>query len=190
MLQIVQSIYDMTGEMVKLPLDEDTAQKVRYRRLRRGKQLIVLRSQRVDKIFAMMDLNHDHQRAFFAELLPFALTLTRSSAVTFEEFKEGSKKDPTIVQVSSLYPSEVLLADTTNAGPLPLRRTRVANRPSTPLQRRLAFCTPITRSLPFYPSLPFYIQRHLELLDNGDAFLEAFLRRMNQDIYTRASGSF
>lgn len=28
MLQIVQSIYDMTGEMVKLPLDEDTAQKV------------------------------------------------------------------------------------------------------------------------------------------------------------------
>lgn len=28
MLQIVQSIYDMTGEMVKLPVDEDTAQKV------------------------------------------------------------------------------------------------------------------------------------------------------------------
>lgn len=28
MLQIVQSIYDMTGEMVKLPADEDTAQKV------------------------------------------------------------------------------------------------------------------------------------------------------------------
>lgn len=29
MHQIVQSIYDMTGEMVKLPADEDTAQKVR-----------------------------------------------------------------------------------------------------------------------------------------------------------------
>ena len=40
--------------------------------------------QRVDKIFALMDLNHDHQ-------------------LTFEEFKEGSKKDPTIVQALSLY---------------------------------------------------------------------------------------
>lgn len=28
MLKIVQSIYDMTGDMVKLPLDEDTATKV------------------------------------------------------------------------------------------------------------------------------------------------------------------
>jgi len=45
MLKIVQSIYDMTGEMVKLPPDEDTAEK------------------RVNKIFALMDLNHDHQRA-------------------------------------------------------------------------------------------------------------------------------
>lgn len=31
MLKIVQSIYDMTGEMVKLPPDEDTAEKVRFR---------------------------------------------------------------------------------------------------------------------------------------------------------------
>jgi Ca2+-binding EF-hand superfamily protein len=52
--------------MVKLPEDENTAQK------------------RVDKIFALMDLNKDHE-------------------LTFEEFKEGSKKDPTIVQALSLY---------------------------------------------------------------------------------------
>ncbi|SCZ90208.1 BZ3500_MvSof-1268-A1-R1_Chr1-3g01840 [Microbotryum saponariae] len=66
MLKIVTAIYDMTGEMVKLPPDEDTPTK------------------RVDKIFRLMDLNHDHQ-------------------LTFEEFKEGSKKDPTIVQALSLY---------------------------------------------------------------------------------------
>ncbi|KDE09640.1 hypothetical protein MVLG_00046 [Microbotryum lychnidis-dioicae p1A1 Lamole] len=66
MLNIVTAIYDMTGEMVKLPPDEDTPAK------------------RVDKIFSTMDLNHDHQ-------------------LTFEEFKEGSKKDPTIVQALSLY---------------------------------------------------------------------------------------
>jgi Ca2+-binding EF-hand superfamily protein len=30
MLQIVQSIYRMTGEMVKLPADEDTPEKVEF----------------------------------------------------------------------------------------------------------------------------------------------------------------
>lgn len=32
MLQIVQSIYKMTGQMVKLPVDEDTPEKVSDRR--------------------------------------------------------------------------------------------------------------------------------------------------------------
>lgn len=32
MLQIVRSIYKMTGEMVKLPSDEDTPEKVGFRR--------------------------------------------------------------------------------------------------------------------------------------------------------------
>jgi len=66
MLQIVQSIYKMTGEMVNLPPDEDTPQK------------------RVDKIFRNMDKNAD-------------------ARLTFEEFAEGSKLDPTIVQALSLY---------------------------------------------------------------------------------------
>ncbi|ODO11052.1 calcium-binding protein NCS-1 [Cryptococcus amylolentus CBS 6273] len=63
MLQIVRSIYKMTGQMVQLPEDEDTPEK------------------RVDKIFRNMDVNKDHQ-------------------LTYDEFKEGSKLDPTIVQAS------------------------------------------------------------------------------------------
>lgn len=63
MLQIVRAIYKMTGQMVRLPEDEDTPEK------------------RVDKIFRNMDRNKD-------------------AKLTFEEFKEGSKQDPTIVQVS------------------------------------------------------------------------------------------
>ncbi|KAF8076275.1 hypothetical protein FPV67DRAFT_407724 [Lyophyllum atratum] len=66
MLQIVQSIYKMTGEMVKLPSDEDTPEK------------------RVDKIFSNMDKDKD-------------------AKLTYEEFVEGSKQDPTIVQALSLY---------------------------------------------------------------------------------------
>nr|XP_019044932.1 calcium-binding protein NCS-1 [Kwoniella bestiolae CBS 10118]OCF23862.1 calcium-binding protein NCS-1 [Kwoniella bestiolae CBS 10118] len=65
MLQIVRSIYKMTGQMVQLPEDEDTPEK------------------RVDKIFRNMDLNKD-------------------AKLTFDEFKEGSKQDPTIVQVSHI----------------------------------------------------------------------------------------
>ena len=63
-MQIVTSIYKMTGSMVKLPEDEDTPEK------------------RVGKIFDTMDFNRDHK-------------------LTFDEFAEGSKKDPSIVQVRS-----------------------------------------------------------------------------------------
>ena len=41
-------------------------------------------AQRVDKIFSTMDHNKDHK-------------------LTYEEFEEGSRKDPTIVQALSLY---------------------------------------------------------------------------------------
>ena len=92
MLQIVQSIYKMTGEMVKLPPDEDTPEKVRptpparvYHSssawlLPNAVLWLTLGSQRVDKIFRNMDKDNN-------------------SSLTYEEFVEGSKQDPTIVQV-------------------------------------------------------------------------------------------
>jgi len=83
MLQIVRSIYKMTGQMVRLPEDEDTPEKVSESELVRARYDAtshITDPQRVDKIFRNMDLNKDHK-------------------LTFEEFKEGSKQDPTIVQV-------------------------------------------------------------------------------------------
>jgi neuronal calcium sensor 1 len=81
MLQIVQSIYKMTGQMVKLPPDEDTPEKVSVQ------SHLILTSldrsfciQRVDKIFKNMDRDKD-------------------AKLTYDEFVEGSKLDPTIVQV-------------------------------------------------------------------------------------------
>ncbi|KZV69858.1 EF-hand [Peniophora sp. CONT] len=98
MLQIVQSIYKMTGEMVKLPPDEDTPEKVRpssmlqlhassHRIASLVTRVVVLTDihlQRVDKIFRNMDKDNN-------------------SSLTYEEFVEGSKQDPTIVQALSLY---------------------------------------------------------------------------------------
>lgn len=66
MLKIVEAIYKMTGQMVRLPPDEDTPQK------------------RVEKIFRNMDKDKDDK-------------------LTYDEFVEGSKQDPTIVQALSLY---------------------------------------------------------------------------------------
>jgi hypothetical protein len=110
MLQIVRSIYKMTGQMVRLPEDEDTPEKVctaadRLQCARADDCLFLpgflahfarrcclplavaslpypdVPVQRVDKIFRNMDLNKD-------------------AKLTYDEFKEGSKQDPTIVQVS------------------------------------------------------------------------------------------
>lgn len=65
MISIVASIYDMVGNMIILPKDEDTPEK------------------RVRKIFIQMDRDQDGR-------------LTR------QEFKEGSKMDPFIVQALSI----------------------------------------------------------------------------------------
>ncbi|XP_064616006.1 neuronal calcium sensor 1-like [Liolophura sinensis] len=72
LLDIVDAIYKMVGNMVKLPEEENTPEK------------------RVNKIFEVMDQNHDNR-------------------LTYDEFLEGSKKDPTIIQALTLY-------DTSNSG--------------------------------------------------------------------------
>uniref|UniRef100_A0A672Q9W8 Neuronal calcium sensor 1 n=1 Tax=Sinocyclocheilus grahami TaxID=75366 RepID=A0A672Q9W8_SINGR len=66
MLNIVDAIYQMVGNTVDLPEEENTPEK------------------RVDRIFAMMDKNTDGK-------------------LTLQEFQEGSKADPSIVQALSLY---------------------------------------------------------------------------------------
>ena len=78
----MQSIYKMTGQMVKLPPDEDTPEKVRP--LPRSSSTTDAHEpwQRVDKIFKNMDMDKD-------------------AKLTYDEFVEGSKQDPTIVQVSN-----------------------------------------------------------------------------------------
>jgi neuronal calcium sensor 1 len=87
MLEIVRSIYKMTGQMVKLPPDEDTPEKVRapQRLFRVSRRLLTSNLQRVDKIFRNMDRDKD-------------------AKLTYDEFVEGSKQDPTIVQVRSVSP--------------------------------------------------------------------------------------
>lgn len=83
MLRIVEAIYKMVGSMVKLPEDEDTPEK------------------RVNKIFGLMD------KVIIPIPLLLYLKLTcvqdKDGRLTIDEFREGSKKDPTIVQALSLY---------------------------------------------------------------------------------------
>jgi len=65
MVDIVDAIYAMVGNMIELPKDEDTPEK------------------RVEKIFEQMDANNDGR-------------------LTKNEFKEGSKSDPWIVQALTM----------------------------------------------------------------------------------------
>jgi Ca2+-binding EF-hand superfamily protein len=66
MLSIVQAIYKMTGQMLKLPENEETPEK------------------RVEKIFRSMNKDKD-------------------SKITYNEFVECSKQDPTVMDALSLY---------------------------------------------------------------------------------------
>ena len=89
MLRIVQAIYKMAGSTHRLPPDEDTPEKVRvHAHDQSNTPTLTLASslcpQRVDKIFKNMDRDKD-------------------AKLTYEEFVEGSKQDPTIVQVSSFH---------------------------------------------------------------------------------------
>ncbi|XP_018964486.2 neuronal calcium sensor 1 isoform X1 [Cyprinus carpio] len=68
MLNIVDAIYQMVGNTVDLPEEENTPEK------------------RVDRIFAMMDKVRN-----------------ADGKLTLQEFQEGSKADPSIVQALSLY---------------------------------------------------------------------------------------
>lgn len=124
MLQIVQSIYDMTGrppstrglsaeahayphkgEMVKLPPDEDTAQKVRQLAAFLKAELnLVTKACRQDLRAHGPQPRPPACVATHSRVNPRSAALTpSSSSVTFEEFKEGSKKDPTIVQVCHVH---------------------------------------------------------------------------------------
>ncbi|KAG5519570.1 hypothetical protein PMAC_001725 [Pneumocystis sp. 'macacae'] len=75
MLQIVAAIYKMVGNMVKLPEDEDTPEKVS----------MIFEFTLVDSVSVLIKF-FDH-----------------NGCLTLEEFREGSKKDSTIVQALSLY---------------------------------------------------------------------------------------
>ncbi|KAJ3014460.1 hypothetical protein NUW54_g1301 [Trametes sanguinea] len=86
MLKIVQSIYKMTGQMVKLPVDEDTPEK------------------RVDKIFRNMDRDKD-------------------AKLTYDEFVEGSKQDPTIVQAEAPQQQRLRMAWSCHARNRPLEES-------------------------------------------------------------------
>ncbi|EHA99921.1 Neuronal calcium sensor 1 [Heterocephalus glaber] len=87
MLDIVDAIYQMVGNTVELPEEENTPEK------------------RVDRIFAMMDKNADGK-------------------LTLQEFQEGSKADPSIVQALSLYDG----LTPGNTSPLPCREASAARR--------------------------------------------------------------
>jgi hypothetical protein len=122
MLQIVRSIYRMTGEMVKLPADEDTPEKASRSLLHSDIRRAHAPPQRVDKIFKNMDKDKD-------------------AKLTFDEFVEGSKQDPTIVQVSPLAVTVVHSNLTPYcAGALAVRRLGVTVLSSPLLQLRSITC--------------------------------------------------
>jgi hypothetical protein len=151
MLEIVTAIYKMTGQMVRLPEDEDTPEKVGgtppvISLIDMDNDVICtcLYIQRVDKIFQHMDRDKD-------------------AKLTYEEFVEGSKQDPTIVQVKKLLcPILMTVSDCLLLFVLRPCRFMMASyeRPTPP-----SFCgTHLTSNINLLPSLLLLLFRRILLL--------------------------
>lgn len=102
----------MTGEMVKLPSDEDTPEKVRRPShpyspgARASADAVVGLSTRSPCRLSHLAMRGDVLADMFIPFIQRVEKIFRNmdrdkdAKLTFEEFVEGSKQDPTIVQVS------------------------------------------------------------------------------------------
>ena len=110
MLKIVKSIYKMTGTMVTLPEDEDTPEKVRRSSSARSATpadpfliaLVLVRSasrRSVDSCTRPARPTLRPDVSLLSLQIFDNMDKDKNASLDYNEFVEGSKKDPTIVQV-------------------------------------------------------------------------------------------